>query len=105
MASKKKTVSWLFTDHNLLFFLGSDLVFLWSELHHRLQTPKTDLLKEIHQLMLSATNVNSIFPFIRAILQEVRDTSEEAPDVAKIAALSGLDCVMRPSLLRLRPGG
>lgn len=77
-------VSLLFTDHKVHFSLASDLVFLWSELHHRLQTPKTDLLKEIHQLMLSATNVNSIFPFIRAILQEVRDTSEEVPNVAKI---------------------
>lgn len=75
--SMQWSVSWLFTDHKLHVFLGSDLVFLWSELHHRLQTPKTDLLKEIHQLMLSATNVNSIFPFIRAILQEVRGTSEE----------------------------
>lgn len=80
-------VSWLFTNQKLHFFLGSDLVFLWSELHHRMQTPKTDLLKEIHQLMLSATNVNSIFPFVRAILQEVRDTSEEAPNVAKKAML------------------
>lgn len=51
---------------------SSDLVFVWSELNHRLKTSKQDLLDEIHQLMLSATNVNSIFPFIRAILQEVR---------------------------------
>nr|XP_046238828.1 uncharacterized protein LOC124055757 [Scatophagus argus] len=48
-----------------------DLVFVWSKLHHRLKTSKQVLLEEIHQLMLSATNVNSIFPFIRAILQEV----------------------------------
>lgn len=53
------------------FVFCSDLVFIWSKLHHRLKTLKTDLLEEIHQLMLSATNVNSIFPFIRAILQEV----------------------------------
>ncbi|KAG8004569.1 hypothetical protein GBF38_008862, partial [Nibea albiflora] len=48
-----------------------DLVFIWSKLHCRLKTSKKALLEEIHQLMLSSTNVNSIFPFIRAILQEL----------------------------------
>ncbi|XP_073318237.1 uncharacterized protein [Pagrus major] len=48
-----------------------DLVFVWSKLHHRLKTSKQALLEEIRELMLSATNVNTIFPFIRAILQEV----------------------------------
>ncbi|KAF3688478.1 Zinc finger protein 292 [Channa argus] len=48
-----------------------DLVFIWSKLHSRLKTSKQTLLEESHQLMLSATNVNSIFPFIRAILQEL----------------------------------
>ncbi|XP_036947247.1 uncharacterized protein LOC119015399 [Acanthopagrus latus] len=48
-----------------------DLVFIWSKLHHRLKTSKEALLEEIRELMLSATNVNTIFPFIRAILQEV----------------------------------
>uniref|UniRef100_A0A3B4TME0 Zinc finger protein 292-like n=1 Tax=Seriola dumerili TaxID=41447 RepID=A0A3B4TME0_SERDU len=48
-----------------------DLVFIWSKLHSRLNTSKDALLEESHQLMLSATNVNSIFPFIRAILQEL----------------------------------
>ncbi|XP_029378207.1 uncharacterized protein LOC115056087 [Echeneis naucrates] len=48
-----------------------DLVFIWSKLHSRLNTSKDTLLEESHQLMLSATNVNSIFPFIRAILQEL----------------------------------
>ncbi|XP_068447075.1 uncharacterized protein [Clinocottus analis] len=48
-----------------------DLVFIWSKLHSRLNTSKKALLEESHQLMLSATNVNSIFPFIRAILQEL----------------------------------
>ncbi|XP_044044577.1 uncharacterized protein LOC122872425 [Siniperca chuatsi] len=48
-----------------------DLVFVWSKLHSRLNTSKQALLEESHQLMLSATNVNSIFPFIRAILQEL----------------------------------
>ncbi|KAM3585495.1 uncharacterized protein V6R79_019057 [Siganus canaliculatus] len=50
-----------------------DLVFIWSKLHRRLKTSKPALLEEIQQLMLTATNVNSIFPFIRAILQEVGD--------------------------------
>ncbi|KAL7369993.1 hypothetical protein ABVT39_015695 [Epinephelus coioides] len=48
-----------------------DLVFIWSKLHSRLNTSKRALLEDSHQLMLSATNVNSIFPFIRAILQEL----------------------------------
>ncbi|XP_034405536.1 uncharacterized protein LOC117742370 isoform X2 [Cyclopterus lumpus] len=48
-----------------------DLVFIWSKLHSRLNTSKQALLEESHQLMLSATNVNSIFPFIRALLEEL----------------------------------
>uniref|UniRef100_UPI0037E7317C uncharacterized protein n=1 Tax=Semicossyphus pulcher TaxID=241346 RepID=UPI0037E7317C len=48
-----------------------DLVFIWSKLHSRLKTSKPALLEESHQLMLSATNVNPIFPFIRAIMQEL----------------------------------
>ncbi|KAM7365532.1 hypothetical protein PAMP_016451 [Pampus punctatissimus] len=48
-----------------------DLVFVWSKLHSRLKTSKQALLEESRQLMLSATNVNSIFPFIRMILQEI----------------------------------
>ncbi|KAM8905391.1 uncharacterized protein AB9W97_008564 [Spinachia spinachia] len=48
-----------------------DLVFIWSKLHSRLNTSKQALLEESHLLILSATNVNSIFPFIRAILQEL----------------------------------
>lgn len=48
-----------------------DLVFIWSKLHSRLNTSKQVLLEESHQLLLSATNVNSIFPFIRTILQEL----------------------------------
>ncbi|XP_042369384.1 uncharacterized protein LOC121963082 [Plectropomus leopardus] len=48
-----------------------ELVFIWSKLHSRLNTSKQALLEESRQLMLSATNVNSIFPFIRAILQEL----------------------------------
>ncbi|XP_070813728.1 uncharacterized protein [Chaetodon trifascialis] len=50
-----------------------DLVFIWSKLHRRLKTSKQALLEESHQLMLFATNVNSIFPFIRAILQELAE--------------------------------
>ncbi|XP_040036954.2 uncharacterized protein LOC120821907 [Gasterosteus aculeatus] len=48
-----------------------DLVFIWSKLHSRLNTSKQALLEESNQLIVSATNVNSIFPFIRAILQEL----------------------------------
>ncbi|KAM9328469.1 uncharacterized protein KZ484_019851 [Pholidichthys leucotaenia] len=48
-----------------------ELVFLWTKLHTRLNTCKQALLDESRQLMLCATNINSIFPFIRAVLQEV----------------------------------
>uniref|UniRef100_A0A8C5GCJ6 C2H2-type domain-containing protein n=1 Tax=Gouania willdenowi TaxID=441366 RepID=A0A8C5GCJ6_GOUWI len=40
-------------------------------LHNRLNTPKPPFLEESRKLMSSATNVCSIFPFIRAILQEM----------------------------------
>uniref|UniRef100_A0A3Q2WBS8 Uncharacterized LOC102289994 n=1 Tax=Haplochromis burtoni TaxID=8153 RepID=A0A3Q2WBS8_HAPBU len=56
-----------------VIFNAIDLVFLWTKLHTRLNTSKQVLLEETRQLMLSATNVNSIFPFIRSILQEVGD--------------------------------
>ncbi|XP_054643025.1 zinc finger protein 654-like isoform X2 [Dunckerocampus dactyliophorus] len=48
-----------------------ELVFVWSNLHNRLNTSKQAFLEESRQLMLSATNVNSIFPFIRVVLQEL----------------------------------
>ncbi|KAM9766527.1 uncharacterized protein ACNS7B_014961 [Menidia menidia] len=48
-----------------------DLVLVWASLHRRLSTTKQTLLRECHQLMQSTTNVKSIFPFIRAILQEM----------------------------------
>ncbi|XP_017287117.1 uncharacterized protein LOC108245010 isoform X2 [Kryptolebias marmoratus] len=48
-----------------------DLVRVWTNLHSRLNTSKRALLDECRRLMFSATNVKSIFPFIRAILQEV----------------------------------
>lgn len=59
-----------------MFLHFSDLVLIWSTFHHRLKTPKKILLDEIHLLMQSATNVNSIFPFIKAIVQEVRQKSK-----------------------------
>ncbi|XP_023185366.1 axoneme-associated protein mst101(2)-like [Xiphophorus maculatus] len=48
-----------------------ELVLVWTSLHRRLKTSKQTLLEACRQLMLSATNVKSIFPFIRAVLQEV----------------------------------
>ncbi|XP_056157568.1 uncharacterized protein LOC130131818 [Lampris incognitus] len=50
-----------------------DLVFIWSKLHGRVNTSSQALLEESRQLMLTATNVNSIFPFIRVILEELGD--------------------------------
>ncbi|PWA32083.1 hypothetical protein CCH79_00013454 [Gambusia affinis] len=48
-----------------------ELVLVWTSLHRRLKTSKQTLLEACRQLMLSATNIKSIFPFIRAVLQEV----------------------------------
>ncbi|XP_029942985.1 uncharacterized protein LOC115385048 isoform X3 [Salarias fasciatus] len=52
-----------------LYYL-CDLVFVWTKLHSRLKTPMQAMLAESQQLMQSATNISSIFPFIRAILPE-----------------------------------
>ncbi|XP_077430127.1 uncharacterized protein LOC144056878 isoform X1 [Vanacampus margaritifer] len=48
-----------------------ELVFVWSQLHNRLNTSKQAFLEESRQLMLSATNVNSVFPFVRVVIQEL----------------------------------
>ncbi|XP_077463778.1 uncharacterized protein LOC144079099 [Stigmatopora argus] len=48
-----------------------ELIFVWSKLHDRLNTSKQAFLEESRQLMLSATNINSIFPFIKVIVQEL----------------------------------
>ncbi|CAB1327377.1 unnamed protein product [Coregonus sp. 'balchen'] len=47
-----------------------DLVFIWSKLHLRVNPSKQVFLEESHRLMLSATNIKSIFPFMRVILAE-----------------------------------
>ncbi|XP_008285547.1 microtubule-associated protein futsch-like [Stegastes partitus] len=70
-----------------------ELVFVWTKLHSRLKTSKQTLLKESHQLMLSAANVNSIFPFIRAILQEVgEDAIQFCVELCANALDSRLPC-------------
>ncbi|XP_045071159.1 uncharacterized protein LOC121562535 isoform X2 [Coregonus clupeaformis] len=48
-----------------------DLVFIWSKLHLRVNPSKQVFLEESHRLMLSATNIKSIFPFMRVILAEL----------------------------------
>ncbi|KAJ8407374.1 hypothetical protein AAFF_G00279480 [Aldrovandia affinis] len=48
-----------------------ELVFIWSKLHLRGNPSKQDFLEECHQLMLSAKNVKSIFPFMKVIRAEV----------------------------------
>ncbi|KAJ8256161.1 hypothetical protein COCON_G00200250 [Conger conger] len=48
-----------------------DLIFIWSKIHLRANPSKQDFLEECHQLMLSATNVKSIFPFIKVIRAEL----------------------------------
>uniref|UniRef100_A0A8C4EUB7 C2H2-type domain-containing protein n=1 Tax=Dicentrarchus labrax TaxID=13489 RepID=A0A8C4EUB7_DICLA len=78
-----------------------DLVFVWSKLHSRLKTSKQALLEESHQLMLSATSVNSIFPFIRAILQELgEDGIQFCVELCANALKSCLPCdVITKSLI------
>lgn len=78
-----------------------DLVLIWSELHSRLKTSKQALLEESHQLMLSATNVNSIFPFIRAIMQELgEDGIQFSVELCANALESCLPCdVITKSLI------
>ncbi|KAJ8378407.1 hypothetical protein AAFF_G00242950 [Aldrovandia affinis] len=50
-----------------------DLIFIWSKLHLRAKPSKQDFLEECHQLMLSATNVKSIFPFMKVIRAELEN--------------------------------
>ncbi|CAL9698673.1 unnamed protein product [Knipowitschia caucasica] len=50
-----------------------DLVSIWGRLHSRLKTPKKVLLEECEQLILSTTNVNAIFPFIKVIIRELNE--------------------------------
>ncbi|CAJ1087550.1 uncharacterized protein LOC117808450 [Xyrichtys novacula] len=78
-----------------------DLVLVWSKLHSRLKTSKQALLEESHQLMLSATNVNSIFPFIRAVLQELgEDGVQFCVELCASALESCLPCdVITKSLI------
>ncbi|XP_071773870.2 uncharacterized protein LOC139926157 [Centroberyx gerrardi] len=78
-----------------------DLVFIWTKLHGRLNTSKQALLEESHQLMLSATNVNSIFPFIRVILEELgEDGFQFCVELCANALQSCLPCdVVTKSLI------
>ncbi|KAK5599446.1 hypothetical protein CRENBAI_021010 [Crenichthys baileyi] len=70
-----------------------ELVLVWTNLHRRLNTSKQTLLDACHQLMLSATNVKSIFPFIRAILQEVgEDGVQFCVELCANALRSRLPC-------------
>ncbi|XP_049608893.1 uro-adherence factor A [Syngnathus scovelli] len=48
-----------------------ELVFVWSKLHKRLNTSKQAFLEESHRLMLSASNVSSVFPFVRVVIEEL----------------------------------
>ncbi|KPP77552.1 hypothetical protein Z043_103017, partial [Scleropages formosus] len=48
-----------------------DLIFIWSKLHLRLDSSKQNFLGECHELMMNATNVRSIFPFIKIIRAEL----------------------------------
>ncbi|KAJ8350355.1 hypothetical protein SKAU_G00254850 [Synaphobranchus kaupii] len=57
--------------HNGDMYYIWDLIFIWSKIHLRANPSKRDFLEECHQLMLSATNVKSIFPFIKVIRAEL----------------------------------
>ncbi|XP_026865097.2 uncharacterized protein znf654 isoform X1 [Electrophorus electricus] len=46
------------------------LVFIWCKLYLRMNTPREEFLEECKQMILSATNIKAIFPFIKVILAE-----------------------------------
>ncbi|XP_055061184.1 uncharacterized protein znf654 isoform X4 [Misgurnus anguillicaudatus] len=48
-----------------------DLVFMWSRLYLRVNHFKQGFLDECKQMILSATNIKAIFPFIKVILEEL----------------------------------
>ncbi|XP_061091609.1 zinc finger protein 654-like [Conger conger] len=48
-----------------------ELVFIWSKLHLRENPSKQGFLEQCQQLMLSAKNVKSIFPFLKVIKAEL----------------------------------
>ncbi|RVE75503.1 hypothetical protein OJAV_G00017560 [Oryzias javanicus] len=75
-----------------MYYLG-DLVLVWTNLHSRLKTPPQVLLAECRQLMKSATNVKSIFPFIRAVLQNVGEAGVQfCVELCANALQAGLPC-------------
>ncbi|KAF4075294.1 hypothetical protein AMELA_G00232920 [Ameiurus melas] len=47
-----------------------DLVFIWCKLYLRVKATDNHFLQECKRLLLSATNVKAIFPFIKVILAE-----------------------------------
>ncbi|XP_051745315.1 uncharacterized protein znf654 [Ctenopharyngodon idella] len=48
-----------------------DLVFIWSRLYLRLNLSKQGFLEECKVMILSATNIKAIFPFMKVILAEL----------------------------------
>uniref|UniRef100_A0A1A7XFJ3 C2H2-type domain-containing protein n=1 Tax=Iconisemion striatum TaxID=60296 RepID=A0A1A7XFJ3_9TELE len=85
-----------FLSHQLqrgdMFYL-CNLVCVWTSLHGRINKSKQALLAECRRLMLSATNIKSIFPFIRAVLQEVGDDGVQfCVELCASALRSGLPC-------------
>ncbi|XP_016297517.1 uncharacterized protein LOC107654777 [Sinocyclocheilus anshuiensis] len=53
-----------------LYYLW-DLVFIWSRLYLRLNLSKQGFLEECKIMILSATNIKAIFPFMKVILAEL----------------------------------
>nr|XP_003197720.2 zinc finger protein 654 [Danio rerio] len=47
-----------------------DLVFIWSRLYMRLNISKQGFLEECKVMILSATNIKAIFPFMKVVLTE-----------------------------------
>ncbi|XP_019716173.1 uncharacterized protein LOC109510366 isoform X2 [Hippocampus comes] len=70
-----------------------ELVFIWSKLHHRLNTSKEAFLEESRRLMLSATNVNAVFPFVRVVIEELgEDGIQFCVELCADALKSRLPC-------------
>ncbi|XP_077368951.1 uncharacterized protein LOC144013688 isoform X2 [Festucalex cinctus] len=78
-----------------------ELVFVWSQLHNRLNTSKQAFREESRQLMLSATNVNSVFPFVRVVIQELgEDGVQFCVELCTDALKSCLPCdILTKSLI------
>lgn len=68
-----------------------DLVFIWSRLYMRLNISKQSFLKECKVMILSATNIKAIFPFMKVVLAEFgKDGQQFCVELCTRALQTGL---------------